>query len=265
MPIGRSIENSIVLTEGEDNDNSIRKPTLSDRRHEGPRSLAGRFFGCRTEKILGTANRSLFEKNYNVHVWNHIVSRTINYNIESKIFLSDGMFFHPIFANCVQAIISSCSRFWMWTILSAKCSKFDLDCDWNNEFSENIQNLVFCSKKVGFLKKSLDFFFEISLKVAILLKQANETVIILKTFRTWSLFQKRQNFDERLKFLKIAKGKTFAGESGSSCFFSYICLFSTIYEVSLAKNQELLNFWKLENQKNFWKKSVFWRENDSIL
>ena len=110
MPIGRSLENAIVLTEGEDNDNSLRTPTLCDRRLEGPRLLAGRFFGCRTEKILGTTNRSLFEKIYNVHVWSHIVSRTIIYNIESEIFLSDGTFFHPMFADCVQANISSCSR-----------------------------------------------------------------------------------------------------------------------------------------------------------
>ena len=72
---------------------------------------------------------------------------------ESKILLSNGCVFYPIFANWVRTKNDVDSHFWMWKLFSLNCSKFAVECNWNSKNSQNIQN------SGSFWKNRLDGFF----------------------------------------------------------------------------------------------------------
>ena len=78
-------------------------------------------------------------------------------NIETKPSTQREPLFYPMFANCVHDVRS---RFWTWIFFSPNRKKFAVECDWNSEISQNIQNLELFSKKRRVFRKWTWFFFQ---------------------------------------------------------------------------------------------------------
>ena len=81
----------------------------------------------------------------------------INYG--RKIFLSNGTFFYPMFANCVH--LTRCSfTFLNFDFFSPNWNTFAVKCDSKSKISQNKRNLGFLKKIDGFFfeKKTLKFF-----------------------------------------------------------------------------------------------------------
>ena len=81
--------------------------------------------------------------------------------MKAKFFYPNGpspTFFYPMFANCVHTKtmfvhVSECKLFF-----SLKCSKFAVECEWNNKNCQNSQSLEFFGKIARFFGKTLNFF-----------------------------------------------------------------------------------------------------------
>ena len=88
-------------------------------------------------------------------------------------------------------------------------SQFDVECEWNNEISQNVQLFGFLQKKMGFPKNF--WSFQKSLMVTILLYNAKELVRFPKTFNFWVLevMKNTSVFGEKLNSFKMAKAAKF--------------------------------------------------------
>ena len=78
---------------------------------------------------------------------------------ESKIFLSNGCIFYPMFELALKTMLTRVSE---CEFFSLNCSKFALECNWSSKKSQNVQNLgffaVFWKNRWVFSKKSLKIF-----------------------------------------------------------------------------------------------------------
>ena len=108
-----------------------------------------------------------------------------------------GAFHNPMSANNVNALNANigkfCSRFWTSVIFWTKCTNLAVECDWDNEISQNEGNLSFFFEKVDefFQKKNIELFRNRS--VANFLKNAYQMVIFFKIsfpFYSWGFWLK---------------------------------------------------------------------------
>ena len=74
-----------------------------------------------------------------------------------KSFTQMGAFFYPMSAICLPIANDIHARFSPW-IFSLNCSKFAVECDWNNKTSQNDQNLGLFGKIDGLFEKNFEIF-----------------------------------------------------------------------------------------------------------
>ena len=113
-------------------------------------------------------------------------------------------FFNPMFANCVHTKTMFVHVSDREIFFSLNCSKFAVECDWNSENSQNVQNLFFFGKIYGFFSKKTLKFFKIATYGKFFLEYVSNGIFSWKWFSTLFLgfFGKNQ---KKFKVGKVRK------------------------------------------------------------
>ena len=109
-----------------------------------------------------TINSSLYWKHRGEHLKPFIIFRHVFKKMKAKSSSQMGhfrRFFNPMFANCVHTKTMLVHVSELEIFFSLNCSKFAVECDWDNKNSRNVQSLVFFRKnECVFWKTNLENF-----------------------------------------------------------------------------------------------------------